>query len=210
MNLDFSDEQEQLRNQIRRFLADHGSTDALRKVVEGDAAYDTTLYQGLADLGVLGAAIPEAYGGVGLGHLELCVLGEELGRVLAPVPVASSIYLAAEALMLSADEAQKKAWLPKLAAGEAIGCFASPTENQRPTLELNSDRLSGSISPVSDGHHADIAILPAREGDDVSMVLVDLSETGISREALNSIDPSQCLSTLTFDNVHRRAARTLR
>ena len=107
MNLDFSEEQNQLRDQVRRFLQENCPTTEVRKVLESDAVYDPKLYKGLADLGVLGAAIPEEYGGVGLGHLELCVVAEELGRVIAPVPVASSIYLAAECLLPAGSEDQK-------------------------------------------------------------------------------------------------------
>ena len=69
-------------------------------------------------MGWTGAAIPEEYGGAGLGHLGLCVLAEELGSALAPVPFSSSVYLASEAIIAGGSEAQKKAWLPKLAAGE--------------------------------------------------------------------------------------------
>ena len=69
-------------------------------------------------MGWTGAAIPEEYGGAGLGHLGLCVLAEELGAALAPVPFSSSVYLASEAIIAGGSEAQKKAWLPKLASGE--------------------------------------------------------------------------------------------
>ncbi len=94
MNLDFSDEQKQLRDQVRRFLAEKCSPEAVRAVLEGSERYDQPLYAGLAEMGLLGAAIPEEYGGVGPGHLELCVGAGELGRVLAPGPVASSVDLA--------------------------------------------------------------------------------------------------------------------
>ena len=124
MNFDFSDEQKQLQDQARRFLADKCPPSAVRAVLEGGQSYDRELWIQLGELGFLGAAIPEAYGGVGLGHLELCVIAEELGRALAPVPAASSIYLAAEFLMAAGSEAQKQAWVPKLASGETIGTFA--------------------------------------------------------------------------------------
>src|ERR1700710_1479708 len=74
MNLDFSDDQKLLREQVRRYLAANCPSEKVRAVLEGPADFDRDLYKGLADLGVLGAAVPEAYGGVGLGHLELCVL----------------------------------------------------------------------------------------------------------------------------------------
>ena len=86
-------------------------------------------------MGWTGAAIPEEYGGAGPGHLELCVLAEELGRALAPVPFSSSVYLAGRGDHAGGSEAQKKAWLPKLAAGEVIGTLAlaeGPGQGRRP------------------------------------------------------------------------------
>src|SRR4029077_16016087 len=87
-------------------------------------SYDEGLWRGVAELGWLGAAIPQEYGGLGLGRLELCVLAEELGRALAPIPFSSTVYFFAEALMLAGGEAQKQESLPNLVGGEVIGCFA--------------------------------------------------------------------------------------
>ena len=74
MNLDFSDEQKALQEQVRRYLAEHCTREAVRAILEGPEPYDRALYKGLAELGVLGAAIPEAYGGLGLSSLELCLM----------------------------------------------------------------------------------------------------------------------------------------
>ncbi len=86
MNFDFSDEQKQLRDEARKFLNEKCPPKAVRAVLDGKAAYDRELWQGLAEMGFLGVAIPESYGGAGAGHLELCVIAEEMGRALAPVP----------------------------------------------------------------------------------------------------------------------------
>jgi acyl-CoA dehydrogenase len=91
MNFDFSDEQKQLKDQARRFLADKCPTQAVRAVLEGPEPFDRKLWQALAEMGYMGTAIPEQYGGLGAGYLELCIIAEELGRALAPVPFASSI-----------------------------------------------------------------------------------------------------------------------
>ncbi|WP_338466138.1 acyl-CoA dehydrogenase family protein [Novosphingobium sp. ZN18A2] len=206
MNLDFSEEQNQLREQVRRFLEDRCPPAVVRKVLESDADHDADLYTGLAELGVLGAAIPEEYGGVGLGHLELCVVAEELGRVLAPVPVASSIYLAAECLLQAGSEDQKTAWLPKLAAGKAIGCWAvnEGTGRMRPdkvSASFDGGKLTGVKSPVADGAVADFAIVLAKEGAGLSLCLVDLSSDGVSRESLSSIDPTRGQARIGFDGA---------
>lgn len=207
MNLDFSDEQKQLRDQVRRFLAEKCSPAAVRKILEGPSAYDRDLYMGLAELGVLGAAIPEEYGGVGLGDLELCVIAEELGRVIAPVPVASSIYLASEFLLMSGSETQKSYWLPKLSSGEAIGTFALNEGQGRMTPEkiearVESGRITGAKVPVADGSFADFAVVAARDdSDEVSLYIVTLDSEGVSREVLESIDPTRDQARITFDGA---------
>src|ERR1700710_3227121 len=124
MNFDFSDEQKQMRAEARKFLAQKCPPKAVREVLDGKAPYDKELWKGLAEMGFLGIASPEAFGGAGAGHLELCVIAEEVGGALAPVPFSSTVYLAAEALLIAGSDAQKQKWLPKIAAGEAIGTLA--------------------------------------------------------------------------------------
>ncbi|MEH6488911.1 acyl-CoA dehydrogenase family protein [Hyphomonas oceanitis] len=205
MNLDFSDEQKQLRDQVRRFLSEKCPPAAVRKILEGSSAFDRDLYLGLAELGVLGAAIPEEYGGVGLGDLELCVIAEELGRVIAPVPVSSSIYLTAEFLLMSGSEAQKACWLPKVSSGEVIGTFAFNEGQGRMTPDkvqarVEGGKITGTKAPVADGSIADFAIVAARdEADGISLYLVKLDDDGVSRDALESIDPTRDQARLTFD-----------
>ena len=121
MNFDFPDELKQLRDEARRFLTERCPTSVPRRILEGSEPYDRALWQAMAEMGWTGAAIPEEYGGAGLGHLAVCVLAEELGHAVAPVPFSSSVYLATEAIQLFGSDAQKRQYLPKLAAGEAIG-----------------------------------------------------------------------------------------
>ena len=207
MNLDFSDEQKQLREQVRRFLSEKCTPAHVRAILEGSETHDKALYKGLAELGVLGAAIPEAYGGAGLSHLELCVVAEELGRVLAPVPVSSSIYLAAEFLMHAGSDKQKEGWLPRLASGEAIGTFALVEGQGRATprsiaAKVEAGRLTGVKAPVADGMAADFAVVAAKdEAGHLSLYIVDLSAGGIQRESLDSIDPSRGQARLVFNGA---------
>src|SRR3954453_14739720 len=126
MNFDFSDDQKFLKSEARKFLDANCPATAARKVLDDEAkAYDEGLWKAVAGQGWLGAAIPEEHGGLGLGHLELCVIAEELGRAVAPIPFASTVYFLAEAVMLAGDDAQKAAILPKIAAGELIGAIAT-------------------------------------------------------------------------------------
>jgi acyl-CoA dehydrogenase len=206
MNFDFSDDQKQLRDEARRYLADNCPPRAVRAVLEGGAPFDAALWKGLAGMGFLGVAVPEAYGGAGAGHLELCVLAEEIGRALAPVPFSSSVYLATEALLLAGSEAQKQNHLPELAGGRRIGTLALFEGTGQPSpgaikAELRGGRLSGIKRPVPDGSFADIAVVAARENDKVSLVLVDLAGPGVTRRALASVDPSRDLAEIVFDGA---------
>lgn len=206
MNLDFSDDQKMLQDHVRRFLTDRCPSSAVRAVLEGPDTHDAKVYAGLAELGVLGAAIPEEYGGAGQGRLELCIVAEELGRALAPVPVASSIYLAAEFLMTAGSEDQKRRWLPKLANGEVIGCFAHAEGPGRTTAksiatEAADGRLNGVKAPVADGAAADFAIVSARAGDGLSLHIVELGGEGVAVETVESIDPARKQARITFENA---------
>ena len=204
MNFDFSDDSKLLREQARRFLGERCTPKAVRAVLEGEAACDRGLWHEMAEMGWLGAAIPSEYDGAGMGYEALCVLAEELGRVLAPVPFASTMYLAAEALVVAGSEAQKRAWLPRIARGEAIGTVAlsegaGDPGSLRIDATVTGGRLSGVKWPVADGSIADFAVVAAREPAGVSLFLVKLD--GVKREALETVDPSRDIARLTFDGV---------
>lgn len=210
MNFDFSDEQKQLRDTARKFLAEKCPPKAVRAVIDGKAPYDRDLWKGLAQMGFLGVAIPEAYGGTGAGHLELCVIAEEMGRALAPVPFSSTVYLAAEALLIAGSEAQKQKWLPVIASGDAIGTLALFEGKGNPSpqaikLTASGDKLDGVKKPVADGAIADFAIVAARTGstgreNDISLFLVDMKAGGVEAKVLQNIDPSHGQAEVNFKN----------
>jgi alkylation response protein AidB-like acyl-CoA dehydrogenase len=206
MNFDYSDDQKFLKNEARKFLEANCPTTQVRKVLDDEAtAYDAALWKAVAAQGWLGAAIPEAHGGLGLGHIELCAIAEELGRVVAPIPFASTVYLLAEAVMLAGSEAQKAQLLPKIAAGEVIGCLAT---SEGPGLltasgvqaQVSGGKLSGTKLPVTDGDIATHAVVLARDGGGTSLFLVDLG-AGVTREALKTLDPTRDAAKLVFDGA---------
>jgi acyl-CoA dehydrogenase len=203
MNFDFADDLKLLRHQARRFLAQHCPTTAVRRILEGAEPYDRGLWQAVAAMGWMGAAIPEAYGGAGLGHLGLCVLAEELGAALAPLPFSSSVYLASEAIVAGGSPAQRQAWLPRLAAGEAIGTLAlaeGPGRADVRTLRttFRGGVLTGDKLPVADGDVADIAVVVAQGERGPELVLVDLRAAGVARAPIDTIDPSRSHARISF------------
>ncbi|CAN7531095.1 acyl-CoA/acyl-ACP dehydrogenase [Phenylobacterium sp. LjRoot219] len=203
MNFDFSPEQIQLRNEARRFLAARCPPAAVRAVLEGPAPYDQALWAGVAEMGFLGVRIPEEHGGLGLGFLELCVIAEELGRALAPLPVSSSVYMATEFLLAAGDPAQQARWLPRLAGGEAIGTFAFAETAGRVapetiTTAARGGGLWGAKLPVPDGDVADFAVVAAQGDEGLSLFLVDLAQSEVTRTPVATLDPTRSHARLDF------------
>jgi alkylation response protein AidB-like acyl-CoA dehydrogenase len=206
MQFDFSDEQKALQGDVRRFFERECPVTAVRAVIDSDAGHDATLWAKLGEAGYLAAAIPEAHGGVGAGYLELCLVAEEAGRALAPLPTVSSIYQAAELLLMAGSAAQKQAWLPRLASGEAIGTIAvaESVGEAKPAgiaAHVSSGKLTGRKWPVADGMAADVAIVVARDGDGISLFLADLAGPGVTRRPIKTIDPSRKHAEIVFDGA---------
>jgi alkylation response protein AidB-like acyl-CoA dehydrogenase len=207
MNFDFSADQKSLREQARKFLGEHASSARVRRILEGAAPYDASLWRGMGEMGWMGTAIPETHGGAGFGYLELCVIAEELGRSLAPTPFASTIYLAAEALRLAGSDAQRKRWLPRIAQGEAIGCFALAEGPQVATpanlaTRADGSRLTGVKVPVTDGDVADFSIVLARQADGrAGLFLVDLTGPGVTRASVATVDPTRSHGRITLEGA---------
>ncbi|MFT3759194.1 acyl-CoA dehydrogenase family protein [Thauera sp.] len=200
MNFDFSDDQRLLQEAVRTMLAETSTSQAVREVLEGRASHCDTVWRNLIGMGAATAAIPEQYGGAGLGYLELCLVAEEAGRHLAAVPLCSSIYLAAETLLRAGSKAQKQRWLPRIASGELIATAAlGSRERYRAGTPLGFDgeTLSGSSPALVDGGSAGLAVL--RAGNE--LVLVELDGKGVSRRPLPTLDPTRPLAELHFDHT---------
>ena len=204
MNFDFPDEMKELREQAKKFLTDRCPTSVPRGILDGTDPFHRGLWREMSDLGWVGAAIPEEYGGAGLGHLAVCVLAEEIGYAIAPVPFSSSVYLASEAIALFGSNDQKERYLPKLATGEAIGSFAfaerpGATDARRLGITLADGRLTGTKSPVADGDVADIAVVVSRaSGQAPTLHVVDLQGAGIVRSRVDTLDPTRSHARITF------------
>lgn len=204
MNFEFSEEQLFIRDQARNFLQQECTTSVVRNVLDSTTSYDKSLWQKIIDLGWTAMTIPEAHGGLGLGYLELCVIAEELGRSLAPVPFSSSVYLATEAIKSWGNEDQKQHYLTRLAAGELIGTLAMNEGLGAPVVDaqVTDDKVTAIKLPVPDGDIADFTVLTARDSNGrVGLYLANLTEAGVQRETLNSMDPSRSQARLTFNAV---------
>ena len=207
MNFEFSEEQLMLREQARGFLSQHCPPTRVRDVFDGDHDYDAPLWTSIAEMGWTATAIPEAYGGLGLGYYELAIIAEELGRAVAPVPFSSSVYLATEALLAFGSESQKQRWLPGLASGETIATLAhaegaGQTTAKSLTASLSGDSLTGTKKPVADGAAANIAIVTTTAGNgSVTLCLVELDQGTVVRTPIQTLDFSRGHAALEFNNA---------
>ena len=205
MNFDYTEDQKALKDEARRFLAAFSPLTVVRAALENPAAgYDAALWQRIGEQGWCGAAIPESYGGLGLGYVELCALAEELGRSLAPVPFASTVFQFAEALMLAGSESQKAELLPQVAAGTLIGTLAvsegpGVLTPERIGARVAGGMLSGVKLPVADGMAAHYAVVLAVAEDGPGLYLVDLTGDGVTRDGVSTIDPTRGSARITFD-----------
>ena len=207
MNFDYSPDQRLLKDEARKFLAAECPIATVRAVLDDDGrTHDATLWSKVAEMGWLATVIPEAHGGLGLSHVELCAIAEEMGRALAPVPFASTLYAFAQGLQLAGSESQRAHWLPLVAQGAAIGCMATaegPGEILPRELRVRAHggRLTGSKCPVVDADVADVALVLAEADAGPTMFLVDLQGEGVARARLESLDPTRGLARLDFSGA---------
>lgn len=217
MEFSFSEQQEELRRSARRFLASASAPARVRGVMETELGYEPAVWTQLSsELGWTGVTIPEAYGGLGMGYLDLYPLMEEMGRALLCSPFLSSIGLGANALLLGGNEDQKERHLPEIAAGELTATLAYVGPRGRwdaATVEASYHKnnggflLSGTKGFVIDGHTADLLIVAARQPhshgrEGVSLFLVPADTTGVYRTWLPTVDQTRRLAKVELDDVY--------
>ena len=200
MNFDFSADQGLLRDELRKFFVHEVPLARSRTLMEQGGSHDAAAWVGLAGLGATALMLPEACGGAGLGALELCVLAEEAGRQMAPLPLASTMYLATQALLLGADESQQTRWLARIGHGEAA-TLAAPLDEESATElpEYRGGVLRGQAPLVPDGEAAKLAVVLARdEAGCWCWVAAELDAT-VTRRRLATLDAARPYAALGFD-----------
>ncbi|MEE3328060.1 MAG: acyl-CoA dehydrogenase family protein [Myxococcota bacterium] len=216
MDFRFNEEQDELRAMARSFLEENSDSEAIRRAMDSELGWDPELWAQLAgELGWAAVHIPEAYGGLDLGHVELVALMEIMGEHLTCAPFLSSVVLSTHLLLESGDEEKKQAFLPALAEGEARASLAfahrqggAGPEDITATVERHGDdyRLEGEYGFVVDGHSADQLILAARSPgtqglDGISLFLIPDDTPGIARRALPTMDQTRRLAEVDLPGV---------
>jgi len=199
MALVLNEEQVQLRDSARDFLAEQSPVSQLRALRDNADAdgFSRPLWARFAEMGFTGVLVAEAHGGLGLGHVEAGVVMEQIGHQLCASPLLASGIVAATAIQHAGNAAQQAAWLPKIARGEAIATLAiDETAKHRPGHLATQARaegagwvLDGAKSMVLDGHVADLLVVAAQVADgEIGLFLVDPSAAGVSVQRTVMVD----------------------
>jgi alkylation response protein AidB-like acyl-CoA dehydrogenase len=216
VNFAFSDEQEQLRDAVRRFLEAKSPSTEVRRLMDTTEGYDTAVWAQMAnELGLQSLHIPEEYGGQGFTFVELGIVLEEMGRVLLCAPYFSTVVLAADAIINAGTEEQKSELLPGIAGGETIAALAFTEPNGKwdasgiemvATGSGDSYTLDGTKMFVIDGHLADCIVVAARlagtSGEEgISLFTVAGDAAGLTRTPLATMDQTRKQAKLEFSGV---------
>jgi len=210
MDFEFTPEHEELRQTVRRFLERESPEARVRALMETPSGYDERVWKRMAEeLGLPGLVVPEGYGGVGLGPVELAIVMEEMGRALYCGPYLSTGVLSAYTLLHAATDEAKSRLLPELASGATICATALPARSGRPseeaacraTREGDAWRLDGSAILVVDGHVADVVLVAARTAEGLGLFRVEGNGGGLRRTALPTLDLTRKLSRLDFSGA---------
>jgi len=224
MNFALDEEQERLRAMARAFLAECSASPQVRAAMDTELGWDRAVWRRIAvELGWAAVIVPEAYGGLGLGHVELAVLMEEMGAALLCAPFFSTVCLATNTLVAGGSEEQKRDALARIAAGDAVATVAWTEPNGRwdaAGIEATARReaggfvLTGRKTFVVDGHAADLIVVAARRDGSrgeagVSLFLVPADTPGLRRRVLGTMDRTRRQAEVTLDGVRAPAAALL-
>lgn len=217
MDLDFSEEQEMLREMVRGMCAEYAPLDVVRSMEDDPKGYPEEFWKQLAELDLLGLTIPEQYGGSGQTALEGAVVYAELGRSLAPSPHFVSSVLSAGVLLRAGSDEQKRSWLPKIVSGDAIltpawleprGGYGPAGVQLRAVVDGGDYRLTGVKQHVPFASAATRLLVPVRTGggeDDLTLLLVDPQAPGVEMTQQLSL-ASDTQYKVSFDDVRVPAA----
>lgn len=219
MSLSFTQEQDELRAAVRRFVAERSPSSVIRRLMAEPVGLERSVWQTMAEqLGLLGLGIPECYGGSGGGMVELGIVMEELGRGLAVSPFYSSVVLGAQTLIASGDTAAQENWLPGIASGEikATAAFGEQLDSSNScTATVRAERqagdwvLTGTKMFVPEGLTADVLFVVAATDRGPGVFAVTADSPGLKRRELKALDMTRRLACVEFQGVPAAQLGTL-
>ncbi|HSB95618.1 MAG TPA: acyl-CoA dehydrogenase family protein [Spongiibacteraceae bacterium] len=216
MEFRFNEEQQMIRDTAAAFLAEVSDSAAIRRAMATEQGYEDAVWARIVgDMYWQALHIPEQYGGLGLGYIELVALFEQMGRYLLCSPFLSTVAFATNALLVAANDEQKNTWLPQIASGELTGTLAyiSPGGNNGPQAvqavcekTANGYTLNGTLRYVLDGHTAGLLIVAARTKNSsgeqgISLFAVPADTAGVTRNWLPTMDQTRKQAEIVLQNV---------
>lgn len=220
MDFSYTEEQTLLRDSIARFLADKYDFETFKRVSRTEPGWRPEVWKQFAELGLLGASLPEDFGGLGGGPVETGIVMEEFGKALVVEPYVPTVVIAGSLLRHAGTDAQRQEWLPKIAGGDAIFAFAFAEPQSRYNLgDLTTTAkkqnggyvLNGQKAVVLGGPWAGTLVVTARtagsqrDSNGVSIFLIDKKTKGVSTRDYPTIDGLHA-SEITLENVEVPAA----
>jgi alkylation response protein AidB-like acyl-CoA dehydrogenase len=202
MQFGLSESQQILKDTARKFFSGECAIAEVRRLMESDTAYDADLWLKLAGQGFTGIIVPEAYGGMGLGKVELILLMEEAGYALLPGPFFSTVALAGAVLDAVASPEQKKKYLSRIAHGDARSTVAmlesgASWDPADLAMAAAGDKLTGKKLFVTDAATADFIIVAARN----AVFAVDAKASGLRIEPMKGMDLTRKIYSVEFSNT---------
>ena len=211
MNFGFSEEQEELRKMVKRFLEEKSPETEVRRLMATSEGYDPAVWEQMAnELALQGLGIPEEFGGQGYGPVELYVVFEEMGAALLCSPYFSTVALAANAVLFVGTDADKAAYLPGIASGETIatvgltddaGEWDMTTSSMSASAAGDGFIVNGVRNYVTDGQIASVIFVPAMTAKGLSLFAVQGDAAGVTRVALPTMDQTRKQSRIEFNNA---------
>ena len=201
MVFEFTAEQEEFRQELRRFLQQRSGMAEVRKLMGDSPGYDAATWQQMAQqLGLQGLLVPERLGGSGLSFVEATIVFEEMGRVLLCAPFFSTVALACAALLAS-DDSTADPYLRSIASGTTIATLATSSETVQATRNGDVHELNGELRFVLDGHLADLLLVVAHSDAGPSLFAVSSDADGLSRRLSPTLDLTRRLSEVRFSDT---------
>jgi len=204
-----SEEQAMLADTVRELLAANADLDSVRELSLTLDAFNRHVWSGLGEMGVIGLTVPEAYGGAGYGFAEMAVVFEELGAMVTPIPLLSSL-LASTAILEAGSDEQKAALLPSIASGETIAtlaAFEAPHCNGATTIATSAQRqaggwrITGTKRFVTDAPNAGLFVVTALVDGEPALFTIEAGTSGLTVEPTPSLDPTRPLGRVTLEGV---------
>ncbi len=213
MDFKFTEEQVMIRDAADAFLLAEADSAAVRTAMASELGYDPAFWRALCDQMYWHVAhIPEQYGGLGLGYVELCIVMQAMGKRLACAPFFSTVALAANGLLLAGNEAQREQWLPRIAEGQTATlafhgggrAWDATAVSGEFTGSGDTYTLNGDYCYVVDGHSADLLLIAARNSQDqheLALFMLDADTAGIERQWQATMDQTRKQASLSLSNV---------